>query len=305
MNQLDQALMEHMANIVFLEHRPFSCFDFLPQFEVNGRVYSIEYGTLRNKFWKLRKKGEIELDYRTRQAFYTIKGHKFGKYRTMTTNHMGVQSHSNSDPIYDLIHNLPVGNKALHDIHLRFKVRRIWSVLATNSALKIDAVSRDIRLPYLNIKGIVIKTSVHRTDTVSVVVACSYRPVAVDVGGIIRLSNALTRLEDRLSRLIDQYGDQVPIPADIKNDENLVVPDHGSWIVTMWHFGGDSITEYTSDKFCVTWNVGENALVRAYTKDMKEKGTRIRLERQEYPDKNFADAIEEKLNPLRIERDTF
>ena len=102
--------------------------------------------------------------------------------------------------------------------------------------------------------------------------------------------------------------DQIPIPADrtsIKNDENLVVPDHGSWIVTMWHFGGDSITEYTSDKFCVTWNVGENALVRAYTKDMKEKGKRIRLERQEYPDKNFADAIEEKLNPLRIERDAF
>jgi hypothetical protein len=291
--------MEHMAHVVFLERRPFSFIDFLPQFEVNGKVYTVEYGTLRNKFLMLRKKGEIELDYRTNQAFYTLKGHKFGKHNLMTHNHMGVQFHRNSDPIYDLIHNLPVGNKALHDIRLRLKVRGIWSVLATNSALKIDAISKDIRLPYLNIKGIVIKTTIHRTDTVSVVVACSYRPVAVDVGGIIKLSNALTRLEDRLTRLIDQYDDQVQIQADsasIMNDENPVVPDHGSWIVTMWHFGGDSITEYTSDKFCVTWNVGENALVRAYTKDMKEKGTRIRLERQEYPNKNFADAIEEKLN---------
>ena len=56
MNQLDQALTEHMANIVFLEHRPFSFLDFLPQFEVNGKVYCIEYGTLRNKFSKSEEK---------------------------------------------------------------------------------------------------------------------------------------------------------------------------------------------------------------------------------------------------------
>jgi hypothetical protein len=29
---------------------------------------------------------------------------------------------------------------------------------------------------------------------------------------------------------------------------------------------------------------------------MKEKGRRIMQERQEYPNKNFADAVEEKLN---------
>jgi hypothetical protein len=92
-----------------------------------------------------------------------------------------------------------------------------------------------MRLPHLNIKGVVFKTTVHRTDTVSVVVACSYRPIAVDVGGIIRLSNALTRLEDRLSRIIDQCGDKITISCDsdtCKRDD-LLVPDHGSWIVTM------------------------------------------------------------------------
>jgi len=219
----------------------------------------------------------------------------------MTSDHTGVQhrNNSNNDPIYKQIQNLPVGKKALHDIHLRFQVKGIWCVLSTNSALKIDPTSKDIRLPYLNIKGIVIKTTVHRTNTVSVVVASSYRPIAVDVNGIIKLSNALTRVEDKLARVIDQCGDQISIAADsasTKNDENLVVPDHSNWIVTMWHFGVDGITEYTSDKFCVTWDVGENALVRAYTKDMKEKGTRVRLERQEYPNKNFADAVEEKLN---------
>ena len=63
----------------------------------------------------------------------------------------------------------------------------------------------------------------------------------------------------------------------------------------MWHFGVDSITEYTGDKFSVTWELGQNALIRAYSKDMKEQDRTIRLERQEYPNKSFGDAIEEKL----------
>jgi hypothetical protein len=305
MGELEQAMTERMADIVFLEHRPFSFIDFLPEFEVNGKVYSIDYGTLRNKFSKLRKKGDIELDYRSIQAFYTIKGYKFGRSRMMTINPVGVPR--NNDLLHKQIQNLPVGRNALHDIHLRFKVKSIWSVLSTNSAVNIDPINKDIRLPHLNIKGVVFKTTVHRTDTVSVVVACSNRPVAVDVGGIIRLSNALTRLEDRLSRVIDQCGDQVPIPhdSDGSKHDDLLVPDHGSWIVTMWHFGVDSLTEYTSDKFCVTWEAGENILIRAYTKDMKEKGKRIRLERQEVPNKNFSDAIEEKLNHPQIKWDTF
>jgi hypothetical protein len=63
----------------------------------------------------------------------------------------------------------------------------------------------------------------------------------------------------------------------------------------MWHFGIDSITEYAGDKFSATWGVGQNALIRAYSKDMKDQGRKVRLERQEYPNKFFADAIEEKL----------
>jgi hypothetical protein len=39
--------------------------------------------------------------------------------------------------------------------------------------------------------------------------------------------------------------------------------------------------------------------MRIYTKDLKDgKGIRIRTERQEYPNKRFDEAIEEKLNAL-------
>jgi len=78
-------------------------------------------------------------------------------------------------------------------------------------------------------------------------------------------------------------------------NDTLLIPDHLSWIVTMWHFGMESITEYAGGKICASWEVGQHALIRAYTKDMKEQGTRIRLERQEYPAKTLLEAIEEKL----------
>lgn len=155
-----------MANIVFLEHRPFSFIDFLPRFEVNGKEYSIDYGTLRNKFSQLRKNGKIELDYRSKQTFYTIKGHKFGKKKPMTINPLGVQLY---DPISKLISRLPFGKNALHDIHLRFEVKGIWTLLSTNSALRIDPVSKDLRLPTLSFKDLDIRLAIHRSDTATVV----------------------------------------------------------------------------------------------------------------------------------------
>ena len=48
-------------------------------------------------------------------------------------------------------------------------------------------------------------------------------------------------------------------------------------------------------RFNVAWEDGENSLMRIYTKDLKAEGTRIRRERQEYPNKRFDDAISEKL----------
>jgi hypothetical protein len=49
----------------------------------------------------------------------------------------------------------------------------------------------------------------------------------------------------------------------------------------------------------VTWETGQHVLVRAYTKTMKDKKIRMRLEHQEYPNKTLPVAIEEKLDSGR------
>jgi hypothetical protein len=174
------------------------------------------------------------------------------------------------------IDNLPADKHALHDIRLRFEVDNIWTIIATtHSELKPNKVSKDIALDPIVTHDLSIKVTIHHTDTVSVIVACTLRPVAVDVKGLIRLSNALTRIEERLLRHIG---------CGSLSLQSSSLPDHNSWIATMWHFGKDSLIEYAGKEFEVTWEDGENALVRIHTKDLKDgQGIRIRTERQEYP----------------------
>ena len=62
--------------------------------------------------------------------------------------------------------------------------------------------------------------------------------------------------------------------------------------------GKDSYKEFAGEKFEVAWEDGENALMRIYTKDLKTQGTRIRRERQEYPNKRFDEALNEKMDTL-------
>jgi hypothetical protein len=68
--------------------------------------------------------------------------------------------------------------------------------------------------------------------------------------GIIRLSNALTRIEERLSRLLEQTE-----YMSLSSPSSTSIPDHNTWIVTMWHFGIDSLREFVGDRFEMSWKM--------------------------------------------------
>lgn len=72
---------------------------------------------------------------------------------------------------------------------------------------------------------------VHRTDVVSISTGCSNSPVAVDVDGVIRLSNSLEQITVKDNNTSE-------------NTVNIIIPNHMDWIVTMWHFGADSLADY-------------------------------------------------------------
>ncbi len=283
--KLDYAMKVHMQRIVRGEKRPFCYRDFL-EFEVDGKKYTMTHGTFRNKISQYVRNGYAQLEYYSRPAFYSFKGFNFTKPKSgMTHNHTVVSPLSSVSSV-SFIDSLPSDKHALHDIRFRFRVDNIWTVISTNHPeLRSNEVSKDISLEPIVTHDLTIKTTIHHTDTVSVIVACSLHPVAVDANGVIRLSNALTRVEERLLR----YTECAPRPLSLSS-----IPYHESWIVTMWHFGHDSPNEYTNKEFEVAWEDGQNALMRIYTKDLNGV-TEIRRERQEYPNKRLDDAINEKL----------
>ncbi|MGA9840926.1 MAG: hypothetical protein WBQ25_01280 [Nitrososphaeraceae archaeon] len=283
--KLDYAMKVRMQRIVRVEKRPFCYRDFL-EFEVDGKKYSMTHGTFRNKISQYVRNGYAQLEYYSGLAFYSLEGYHFAKPKlAMTDNHTVVPQLSS----VSFIDNLPSQRHSVHDIRLRFKIDGIWATIRrTHPELTPNEVSKDISLSPILAYDMEAKTVVHHSDTVSVIVACSMKPVVVDHEGLIRLSNLRTSVEERLSALLTGCVRTIPQLPQIQ------IPNHNSWIVTMWHFGTDSLSEYAGEKFEMTWEDGEHALLRIYSKDMKD-GLRIRKERQEYPGVRLDVAIHEKL----------
>lgn len=317
MGELREAMITHMKYLVLQEHRPFSYTDFM-RFEVNGKEYNMAHGTFRNNISRLIKEGLFEIAYRSNITFYTLRGVKFGKASriAVTGNHMGVPYSSasvssvstsslSSNPVYRSIKDLPLDKRSVHDLHLRFVSPQIYTTINSSISDKsagldctVNSKSLDILLPVWKIRDLMVKVRIHRTDTVSIVIGCSLNPVTLDV----RLTNTLSIVEERLSRLAtkaypleDSISDHQDDFPNYRRTCLSMIPLYSQWIVTMWHFGTDALTEYSGENFCMTWETAENVLIRAYSKVMTDNKTRIRLECQEYPNASIADVIEEKL----------
>jgi len=280
MTQLDEKMLDHIGHIVFVEKRPFSYRDFSVS---ESCPCPMAYGTFRNKIYKLKRNNEVEVAYRSSQTYYTVRGQNFRK--PMTTNHAVV--HNN--PLFKLLQDLPVEKRSIHDIRLKFNVPGIWKKFSVNPNFHKNSRSQDVVIPSIIKDNVIVKTIVHKTNTVSVILGCSMYPIPIDVKGVIRLFNLLVRVEERLQTALDNG-------ISVVHDRKLeFIPEYKSWIVTMWHFGRDASINYVGDRFCTTVKDSEDILIRIYVKDFDGK-KRIRLERQELPNETLIDAIKEKLS---------
>jgi hypothetical protein len=293
MSKLFGAMKLKIKEIVFVEDRPFSYLDFA-EFEICEQNYKMNHGTFRNNISRPKKEGEIEVAFGSKPAFYTIPGKKFNK--AMTHHHAGV-IHSivpehliKSTPIYRWLKQRPIQKQALHDIRLTFKAVGIWDAFSTIYADKINRANKDIQLPtttFFDYLDVIV--TIHHTDSVSVAIACSFRPIAIDVKDMLQLFEALTRTEIYLANNIVKSRHNSGISA-------AHIPSYRNWIVKLWHFGIDTLDAYGKDGFHITFEEGISDVYRIYT---KRKGSKdiVRLEHQEYPNQAFADAAVRKLFP--------
>jgi hypothetical protein len=159
MSDLDDAMLQRMIHMVYEEHTNFCHLDFRDL---------MKHKTYRNKICKLKKEGIVEDDYKTTNAYHTLKGHKFGK--AGTRSHTGVTI-SHNDSINQMFLNLPEDKQTIHDIRLRFTAPNIYETFSVNAPFPKDERSKDIQLPYWNKNNAIVKVRVHNTDTVSVIIA--------------------------------------------------------------------------------------------------------------------------------------
>jgi hypothetical protein len=298
MSDLDIALWKRITHIVKMEGRSFSYLDFVPAFKIDEREFTISQNTFRNKVSYLLKHRELEPVCYSPQGFYTLRGLKVPK--PITVDRIGVPLPAQLKyTFYRSVKNLPFGQKSLHNIRLRFKAKGIWSTLLSPDSdleYKSHPISKDISLTVMNIGSLCINVTIHRTDTVTVIIGCSESPVAVDVDGVIRLSNALEEVKERLEKMLGHCSSN-----SNSSDENTVkaiIPDYMSWIVTMWHFGADALAEYKGEANHRRWGIAEKILITIYTKEWEEAKRRIRWDCQEYPAIPLKEAFQQKLNAI-------
>jgi hypothetical protein len=67
----------------------------------------------------------------------------------------------------------------------------------------------------------------------------------------------------------------------------------------MWHLNVDSQVIYNGEKFNIEWGDLREILYRVYSKEMKNGETRIRVEKQESPFKEYGELIDQLLHPSR------
>jgi hypothetical protein len=283
-------MLKKMKHIVIVERRPFSYRDFIDQ---------MKHGTFRNKISNLRREGVVERVTNSSEAFYTVVGYPFGNNGSMTPNHKGISSVipvtsvipytaiSEAESFFGYLKTLNANANSVHDIHTKFTVPDIYKIVSSNPKYSklINPVSKDIPLEAENIDAMHIHMSIHRTDTVTVIVGCTRDPITIDERGITRLSCALTRIEERLARRLDECGSALE-----GGYERIPIPANERWQITLWHFGKDKFAnEYPAKGYALTWGHGRD-VIRCYLKTRNIE----RVERQEYPNKPKADAIAEK-----------
>ena len=169
---------------------------------------------------------------------------------------------------------------AIHDIRLSFSLNHLWSIMATASSpspliKNIDARSNKyITLQKIGLEDHIIKTTVHKTSTVSVIVACTVNPIPIDMFGLVKLSsNCLAMVEDRLQLLVDEYNESSVQSGKqyLSLKLNSKIPNHMSWMVKMWHFGKDALTSYSGEKFDMSWEDSLNVFHHIYSKEYGKK----------------------------------
>ncbi len=295
MNALD-ALYIRFNEIVIKEGRPCCFLDFI-SFEVNGKSYSLKHGTIRNYFSFLCKNGKIKRGTYSGVRFYTLPGYESkGKMTGPRVGDLFGNSPVAQTPIYKWLKNRPATQQAVHNIRILFEREGIWNIFSRAYPNQINPDNCEIRMPTITyFSRTDVTVVIYRTDSVVMEIGCSSRPLIFNVKDLMLFFDTLARCELYIASVIHKYSD-----TDVnclENQEHKCIPPYNTWMAVSWHFGIDLHDEYSKEEFHVPLQDAIPDLYRIYTKRLFDGSKVIRIERQERPNQEVADALVRELFP--------
>jgi|SRR4051812_13558387 hypothetical protein len=166
---------------------------------------------------------------------------------------------------------------SIHDIRLSFTFKHLWSILSVSLSHLIEKkdlkYNFDIKLQDIELTDHVIKTTIHKTDIVSVIVACILNPIPVDMFGLVKLSSSLARVEDRLQILVSEYN-TTSIQSGRQNTyllNSITRYPIACHRFSRCHFGKDALTSFGGKNFGMSWKDSLNVLHHVYSKEYEGK----------------------------------
>src|SRR4051812_36815681 len=167
-----------------------------------------------------------------------------------------------------------------HNIRLSFSFNHLWSFLASAGSSSSPLIknidthfNKDITLHDIDLGDHIVKTTVHNTNTVSVIVACTVNPIPVDMFGLVKLSSSLARVEDRLQILVSEYN-TTSIQSGRQNTyllNSITRYPIACHRFSRCHFGKDALTSFGGKNFGMSWKDSLNVLHHVYSKEYEGK----------------------------------
>jgi hypothetical protein len=182
--------------------------------------------------------------------------------------------------LLELLERLAVGQRCVHDLRILFKAKGLYEALKCSSVVeRIVPRSEDLQLRVVRLgSNRFARVTVHKNDSVSVVIAASLNPYPLSDEGIADLWSSL----GKVSYFLEGCGAGSIPPVSL-------------WVVTCWHFSRDSVAfaEVSGKGFEIT--VGEaNAVLRAYLKRVGDR-CYVRFEKIEEPKETLAKFLSRKV----------
>jgi len=242
------------------ESRPFSYMDF-----------DMKQTSFRQNV--LRLKADIEVVYRTTQAFYKIKGIELpGDSHRVTFRDTG--DVSNLIQILEALEDQPA---KIHDVKIMLDADIHSALVKDGCTVNLHNHGIQIKCIPITDSNIVVKASVY-PQTVQLDVACTYKPIIYDVDSLLYFTEMLKEASMYLATIT-----------------HAVLPPVKDWIITHYHLNKDGTFELNGESFHFTISDVTSGLIRFYSKKMKDGKVFPRIEQIETPKITIAEAMKKAM----------